>query len=59
MTDRERYTILAALRALQSATGGPPYSRSELDQIATNDNTYTPLDAQEIDDLYAFIEATA
>ncbi len=47
MNERERDTVLAALRMWQSR-GNRPLA---LDEIATNGNEHTSLDAEEIDEL--------
>jgi hypothetical protein len=50
-TDAETATILAALRCLQDRCRTSAYSRGEIEDIATNFNTVTPLDNGQIDAL--------
>ncbi len=51
MNNTERDTILAGLRALQDRIKGPPYTRLELEQLATNGGEHEAMTSEEIDDL--------
>jgi hypothetical protein len=57
VTEQQHATILAALRLYQAQLEGIRPARADIEDIATNCGTLTPLDANQIDTLCDLINS--